>query len=215
MTKTLIILGTSGLAHEVLLIATRVNEIDHRWDEFGFVGPDPDPAPAGARYLGTDDELLASDAACDVVAGIGDPQVRDRALHPYLEREGRFEFPNLIHPLALLDQAAGRVSFGRGNVVFAGASFTCDIRVGDFNCFNPNATVGHDAVVGSATVVNPGANISGWVRVGDRVLVGTGAQILAHVLVGDDAVVGAGALVRGDVAAGDTVVGVPARPLPR
>ncbi len=43
MTKTLIILGTSGLAHEVLLIATRVNEIDHRWDEFGFVCPIPTP----------------------------------------------------------------------------------------------------------------------------------------------------------------------------
>ncbi len=50
---------------------------------------------------------------------------------------------------------------------------------------------------------------------GDRVDVGAGAIVLGALEIGDDAVIGAGAVVVSDVPAGATVVGNPARILPR
>jgi maltose O-acetyltransferase len=53
------------------------------------------------------------------------------------------------------------------------------------------------------------------VMIGRNAWIGGGAIILPGVRVGDDAIVGAGAVVTRDVAPGATVVGNPARPVPR
>lgn len=215
MSRRLGILGTSGLATEVLLVAQCVNAVWQRWDEFFLIGPDPVSVPHGVTYGGSDAEVLDASFECDIAAGIGSPSTRAGAVAPYLEQGSRFEFPTLIHPRAVLDGALGRIELGRGNVICAGSVFTCDVRVGDFNHFNLNTTVGHGAVIGSYNVINPGSNLSGGVTIGDRILVGTGAQILENLRISDNATVGAGALVNRSVSPGNTVVGVPARPLER
>jgi acetyltransferase-like isoleucine patch superfamily enzyme len=63
--------------------------------------------------------------------------------------------------------------------------------------------------------VNPGANIAGGVVIGEGVLIGSGAQVLQYLTVGSGATVGAGAVVTRDVPENTTVVGIPARPMPR
>ena len=212
--RRLCILGTSGLAAEVLLVAARINEVEDRWDEIGLVGPDSGTVPSDVPYLGTDSDLLGDPAGCDLALGIGIPALRAQVLALYPTESGQFHFPNLIHPRAVIEPLHDRVVLGCGNVLCAGTVLTCDISIGDFNHFNYNSTVGHGVTIGSGTVINPGANISGGVRLGDYVLVGTGAQILQNIEVGDHAVVGAGAVVRSHVEEGETVVGVPASPLP-
>jgi bifunctional UDP-N-acetylglucosamine pyrophosphorylase/glucosamine-1-phosphate N-acetyltransferase len=81
-----------------------------------------------------------------------------------------------------------------------------------------DAVVGESAVLGATSVT---ANFDGTKKsettIGDRSRVGAGAILVAPVKIGDDAVIGANAVVtrNQDVADGQTVVGVPARPLPR
>jgi len=75
-------------------------------------------------------------------------------------------------------------------------------------------------MMGDFTTLAPGVHISGCVHLGKRVYVGTGAVIIngtqeEPIVIGDDAVIGAGACVIKSVPTGQTVVGVPARPLPR
>ena len=56
---------------------------------------------------------------------------------------------------------------------------------------------------------------AGRPTIGDDVIVGAGAKILGPVEVGSRARVGANAVVVDNVPPGSTVVGIPARPVPR
>jgi len=214
MRKNLVILGTSGLAREMAMLAEHINAIHHFWHIMGFIG-EPGCAVGTnlgvAPILGDDSWLMDQDFIADLVIGIGYPKIKEKVIEPYLKVPERFGFPSLIHPKATLDFR--RVELGMGNAITAGCVFTCDIRVQDFNLFNLNSTVGHDVEIGSMNVINPGSNISGSVRIGDRVLIGTGAQILQKILIDSDVTIGAGAVVTKDVESNQTVFGVPARRL--
>lgn len=214
MRKNLIILGASGLAREMAMLAEHINAVHHCWNIMGFIGEpgcDVGTNLGVAPILGDDSWLLEQDIVTDLVVGIGYPKIKEKVIEPYLKVADRFTFPNLIHPKATLDFR--RVELGMGNTITAGCVFTCDIRVQDFNLFNLNSTIGHDVEIGSMNVINPGSNISGNVRIGDRVLIGTGAQLLQKILIDSDATVGAGAVVTRNVGSNQTVFGIPARRL--
>lgn len=216
MRRDLVVLGSSGLAREVAMVAEQVNAREHRWNFLGFVGASMEEKGRDlglGPVLGDDDWFLSQSIEADLVIGIGFPKVRAKVLQRYLQAGARFRYPNLVHPRASLDFR--RVELGQGNVVTAGVAMTCDIRIADFNLFNLNVTVGHDDVIGSFNVFNPSVNLSGYLQIGDRVLAGTGSQILENLKVGSDATIGAGAVVRADVEPGTTVVGIPAKPLQR
>lgn len=145
--------------------------------------------------------------------GIG--SVRSSALRPHLYqrvRELGFEFINAIHPSAVISSAA---KLGCGVTVMAGAILNPGVSIGDNVIINTGAIVDHDCTIADHSHIAPGACLSGSVRVGKNCHVGVGACVLQGVAIGDEATIGAGAVVVRDVAPGATVVGVPAKPLPR
>jgi sugar O-acyltransferase (sialic acid O-acetyltransferase NeuD family) len=216
MRRRLIILGTSGLAREMAMVAEHVNAREHFWEIYGFIGHNLSEIGKNlgvACIIGDDEWLLSQDFETDILIGIGYPELRADILTRYLDQGERFGYPNLVHPKASFDYR--RIELGRGNVITSGCSFTCDIKVQDFNLFNLNTTVGHDVCIGSFNVINPSVNISGGVHFADRILAGTGCQILENLWVGADVIIGAGAVVRNNVPNGQTVVGIPAKPIKR
>jgi sugar O-acyltransferase (sialic acid O-acetyltransferase NeuD family) len=207
--RPLYVVGTSGLAREMAQLASQIGA----WDLVGFVsdGSQPIGMPIGpGRIVITDELLLRENPDADVVLGVGRPALR-LAAGRRLSAANRLGFPNFVHPSAICDPRD--TELGVGNAITAGCVFTVDIIAGDYNLFNWQTTVGHDARLGAGNVLNPGVNISGGVVIGDAVLIGTGAQVLEKRTVADGATIGAGAVVTRDVAAGTTVVGVPARPI--
>ncbi|MDE2080257.1 MAG: hypothetical protein KGI90_02810 [Burkholderiales bacterium] len=210
--RILYILGTGGFAKEVAQVATAIQEAGPpRWRDIEFLAQGE--AEIGrmltfGRVAGTDALLSNLDRPADVAIGIGHPGLR-RTIAQRLAAWPHLQAPNLVHPAAGLDPR--RVRLGLGNLVASGAQFTCDIEVGDFNVFNLNCTVGHDARIGSYGVVNPGANVSGGVVLGDACLLGTGSQVLEGRSLCADVIIGAGAVVTRNIAEPGTYAGVPAR----
>lgn len=210
------ILGAGGLAKEIAFVIDEINRADEAeaWAVQGFL--ERDSARRGqtnGRYtIAGDESLLDEHDNVAVAVGLGAPLTIDKMTKRLADKR-RLQWPNLMHPNVVLD--APRVEFGRGNIVCAGNVFTTNIRAGSFNVFNLSCTYGHDVVIGDCCVINPGVNVSGGVRIGDRCLIGTGATILQNIVIGNDVTVGAGAVVTKDVLDGETVVGIPARPLPR
>jgi len=212
--KQLVIVGTGGLAKEAAQLARVIDPSGSRWATISYVAEDAQSLgvelPFGSvRY--TDQQLVARSQSGDVVIGIGNPTVR-RNVARRLKDNRALRFPNLIHPSVELDE--DWVAIGRGNMITKGVIMTVNIRVGDFNVINWNATIGHDTEIGSYNVVNPGANIGGCVQVLDECLLGAGCQVLERKRICSNATIGAGAVVIGHIAEPGTYIGVPARRIP-
>ena len=170
----------------------------------------------GARVVLSQVELLSCihgagswPCAVDAIAlGIGDNAIRASLL----DQLGAAMLPPLVHPGAWVSPSA-RV--GSGCVVLAGAVINSGAVLAGGVIVNSRVTVEHDCVIGRAAHLSPGATLCGGVRVGDGSWVGAGAVIIPGRGVGTASVVGAGAVVIRDVPDGETVVGNPARPIPR
>ncbi len=180
---------------------------------------DSNPKLWGSRYCDVpilgDDHLLATlqPKVQHTFLGIG--SVRSNALRPNLYqrvRELGFEFINAIHPTAVISPAA---KLGYGVTVMAGAILNPGVSIGDNVIINTGAIVDHDCTIADHSHIAPGVCLSGSVRVGRNCHVGVGACVLQGIAIGDEATIGAGAVVVRDVAPGATVVGVPAKALPR
>ncbi|MGO8683779.1 MAG: NeuD/PglB/VioB family sugar acetyltransferase [Thermoleophilia bacterium] len=212
----LVIIGAGGLAKEIAVLIDDVNAALAKplWRLLGYV--DADERRTGqihgrARILGDDSYLLHHQGPLAAVFAIGSPQKLAAASERLAAAQ--LTYPFLVHPTAVVDTASVRLA--GGVVVAAGSVLTTDIEVGERTAINLNCTVGHDARIGADCVIMPSVNISGGVTLGDRCLIGAGAIILQNLTVGADAIVGAGAVVVHDVPAGTTVVGMPARAMPR
>jgi serine O-acetyltransferase len=78
-----------------------------------------------------------------------------------------------------------------------------------------NAIIGRDVLLSPGVVIGGRAPLRGAPIIEDGVKIGVGAKILGPIRIGAGAKVGANAVVIDDVAPGETVVGIPARPVPR
>ncbi len=137
--------------------------------------------------------------------GIGNPKLSKEILPKYF----KYNFPNAIHPNHQADHSY--VDIGIGNIITAGVVFTTDIRVGDFNIFNLNSTIGHDTQIGAYNVFNPGCNISGGCNIGNGNLFGTNSTVLQYININNDSIIAAAALITKDIDSNQLLVGVPAR----
>ena len=180
---------------------------------------DSNPKLWGSRYCDVpilgDDDLLATFQPKLQHTFLGIGSVRSNSLRPRLYqrvRELGFEFVNAVHPTAVISPDA---KLGCGVAVMAGAILNPGVAIGDNVIINTGAIIDHDCTIEDHSHIAPGACLSGSVRVGRNCHIGVGACVLQGIAIGDEVTIGAGGVVVRDVASGTTVVGVPARPLPR
>jgi sugar O-acyltransferase (sialic acid O-acetyltransferase NeuD family) len=146
---------------------------------------------------------------------VADSRTRQRIAEACLARGAR--------PLSLISRHAlvgPHNEIGEGAILCAFAVVTANARIGRFFHGNIRSYVAHDCVIGDYVTFAPGVCCNGNVVVRDHAYLGTGAIIRngspgRPLVIGEGAVVGMGAVVTKDVPPFTTVVGNPARPLPR
>lgn len=77
------------------------------------------------------------------------------------------------------------------------------------------SVIGKGTVVGSDVTAYHGITLGGGPTIGGGTMIWSGASVLGRVSIGDGAVIGASAVVLSDVPPGATVVGNPARVVPK
>lgn len=209
--QTFIILGASGHARETAIhlldISASVNLV--------FVDDAP-PSPSivlrGKDYTVTSDwNSLARLPGAQFLVGVGVPRVKKILVAKALAAK-LVPAPTQVHPSALVQDAR----LGVGGLVAPGVVVTTNVTVGDYVVLNTNVTVGHDAMIGDFVTCNPGSNISGHTHLGPGVYFGVGAATKEGVKIASNCVIGGKAFVHKDALTdGQTLVGVPARPIPK
>lgn len=208
------IVGSGGFAKEVYFLADESLDDSHQF--MGFIDYKPTEITIKVReqiesVIDEDyflEEIQASENI-NLYFGIGDPKL----LGELSKRFKNYVFPNLIHPNFVGDRKS--ILLGNGNIITAGCVFTVDIKIGCYNIFNLNSTVGHDTVVGDCNVFNPGVNISGGVNIGNRNLFGTNSTVLQMLQIKNDNILGASSLANKNIHSNSVMVGVPAKKLER
>ena len=85
------------------------------------------------------------------------------------------------------------------------------IVVHGYSKIGDNCIVRQGVTIGNRSVTDPRSAPD----IGNNVNIGAGAKILGAITVGDNASIGANAVVLHDVAEASTVVGIPAKPIPK
>lgn len=143
---------------------------------------------------------------------IGNPHGRVRLrLHDRFVEDG-LQPVTVAHPTAFIDTSA---EIGVGCQIMAGAVICAEARLGKQCIINTKASVDHEDIIEDGSEVAPGATLCGLVHMKVNSWVCAGATVLPRITIGADSIVGAGAVVNRNIPDGTTVVGVPARPLPR
>jgi sugar O-acyltransferase (sialic acid O-acetyltransferase NeuD family) len=204
------IVGAGGLGKEIAVLIGQINQVQKQWNLVGFFD---DALPPGSKVLslpilGNIDAVNQS--ARNVVIAIGNPSVKAAIVKKLTSKS--LKFPVLVHPSVSLGQ---EITIGEGSIICAGSVLTVHVTIGNHVLINLNTTIGHDVVVGDYSSIMPGAHLSGFVKIDRFAFIGTGTSILQDVHIDEYAIVGAGAVVNRDVKANMTVVGVPAREIPR
>lgn len=209
----LFIYCAGGLGKEVFDIASRINNLDNRWDEISFV--DDTEGLGDNCYFGRllkFEKILAEYGGDDLefVIANGEPVVREKL---YMKlKENNLKIISLIDPLASISPSA---NIGYGLIAYPYSIIGSDASIGNNVLVNAGAIIGHDITVGHNTVISPQVCIGGGAKIGDNSYIGMGCKIKEKLVIGSSVIVGMSSAVHRDVPDDLIAMGNPARPMRR
>ena len=185
--KDILIVGDSGLAHEVCDWAQGLFNV------IGFTTFDgkrsSDCRLPGKIY--SDEEVTTEIAKTDaVILGIGSPKLRLKLVQIY-KKKG-FNFPKLLHPSAVIAKTA---KIEEGVVVAPMCVISNDVNLGAFTYVNFCVGIGHNTIIYNYVQINPGCQIGGNVSISNCSLLGAGSIIRQGLNIAENVTIGSGSVV--------------------
>lgn len=208
----ILIVGAGGHAQVIADIFLKQKVLDFDVNPIGFVDDDINLQGSyilGLPVLGTLSDLpyLSTDA---IIVGIGNNQIRKNFFTSYTRQN--IKFASAIHPHAII---GNDVRIGDGTVICGNAVVNTGSIIGNNVIINTGTSIDHHNEIGNHVHVAPGVHTGGEVKIGEGAFIGMGSTIMPRRKIQNWAIVGAGALVYEDVNQFQTVVGVPARTIPK
>jgi len=214
------IFGTGGYGREVMPLARICAEQLAAAAEFDVVFvqdyvSDPSSSCNGHRVVSTEEFAAMHVDRKYFNVAVADGKIRE-GITERLRGTGAMPFAVRSSQSVVLD---GNI-ISEGAILCAFTTITSNVRIGRFFHANLYSYVGHDCSIGDFVTFAPSVHCNGNVVVEDHAYLGTGALIKqGHVdnplTIGKGAIVGMGAVVTRDVEPFTTVIGNPARVLPR
>jgi sugar O-acyltransferase (sialic acid O-acetyltransferase NeuD family) len=209
-----VIFGSAGFAKEldwlIYEIAEKTN-IDYTPNY--FVSKSDVGSTLNGKKIISEDEFLKiveTGIPINVFLGVGSPTIKEK-IYENLKQFENLNYPNLIHPNAIMDKREGMLKMGFGNVFFPSSVLTTYITIGNFVLLYLDCSVGHDTEIDNFTTISPGCQISGNVKIGKTVYFGTGAVTVEKIEIKSNSIIGAGATVTNSIVEQGTYVGTPAK----
>ena len=208
--QRMIIVGAGGLGREVEAFARHDYANGKDWYIGGFLDTRPEVLSAFATQVGVigDPTTFVPQKDDIFIVAVGDTRLKKRLVASMRLRGARFVSLRThvqISPLATY----GASVFGDR------ATVSVDAIVGDYAYIGADTILGHDVVVGDYAHIGARCFVAGRVHIGEGAVIHPMASIATDVRIGEWATVGLGAVVFNEVPPGTTVVGNPARRLPR
>jgi sugar O-acyltransferase (sialic acid O-acetyltransferase NeuD family) len=214
--KRVAVFGVSGCGRGVMPLARRQWDTIHEQYQLVFVDDSPPASECNGHHVLTYAQWLELPASSRHISiGIANGEVR-RKLVDRCRADGIEFFEVRACNVVQLDD----VWIGEGAILCSFVTLTSNIRIGKHFHANLYSYVEHDCIIGDYVTFGPGVMCNGNVVVEDHAYIGAGAVIKQGqpgrpLVIGSGAIVGMGAVVTRSVPPGTTVVGNPARPLPR
>lgn len=205
----MLIIGAKGFAKEVLEIVHQKNELDK------LVFYDDVTVDLGSHLYGKFPILKNKEEAKNYfknednrfTIGIGNPQLRKRLYHDFIELGGVFT--------ATISRNAEIGSYGvhieKGCNILAGVKISNDVTIGKGNLIYYNSIITHDVIVGDFCEISPDVKLLGRCIVGNNCQLGSGSVVLPDIKIGNNVVVGAGAVITKNLPDNCVAVGIPAK----
>jgi len=213
MRKEIYICGFGGFSREVYWYAKELqNNLEVK--VMGFVDKFPEGLTCKLRnyYDGIPifNENVFDYNEKSVVIATGYPELRRKIYNNIINKFSNVDFPNIISPRANI-MAKQTLTLGKGIIITAGCSITCDIVLDDFINLNMNTTVGHDTIMKKFVTTATNVSISGHVTLGENVYLGNNSCVREKCVICDDVIIGMGCTVVKNIVESGTYVGVPSR----
>jgi len=207
--KDIAIYGAGGYGREIACLIHAINGVKKEWNLIGFFD---DRIPVGCKneygiIMGGIAELNNYPQQLSIVMAIARPVILESTVKKIFNP--KIEFPNIIAP-DILYFDLNSLLIGHGNIIGFKSIISCNVQIGNFNRFNSNVSIGHDAIIGNFNMFNPATCISGAVKVGDCNFFGVGSIVLQQKQIGNYTIIGANSVIMKKTKDNTTYIGTPA-----
>lgn len=209
--RDIAIFGAGGFGREVACLINRVNEAKPTWNLVGFFDDGIEKGTLISHFgtcLGGMEDLNNWSTPLDLCIAIGKGSTVEKIVGKITNPQ--VDFPNVIHPKVVFNDMKS-LRMGKGNIIQANCSFSCDVIVGDFNVMNGSVVFGHDIIVGNYNSFMPAIRVSGEVKIGNSNFFGVGSIILQQITVKNNTTLAAGSVLMTKPKEGGLYIGVPAK----
>ena len=180
--KKLFLYGAGNVGREVFDIADRLNAVEPRWAEIGFIDDTQDTGMfRGKRVFQYCDfvKLFSADEV-EIAITNGEPIAR-KALCEKV-RSGGYRLANVIDKTAVVSPSA---QLGEGVIVYPFVLISSDTKIGNNVLIYCHTTVAHDSIIGEGSVLSIGVIVSGNCSISNYCFIGAGATIREKIDIGE------------------------------